>query len=227
MDRFRIRHIAGTGLNGVLAKVGLRVVDRHAMSLLDWMRSEATAIPLPPHELSDGWVQVRPLLPRDAPAIASDSNDRDVATWVGLSPYSVEDAQRWIETRQVARQLGQELELALVDPKTDRFAGCLGLHRFDWATGRVEMWFWLSPEGRGRGLMTHAVRLVSMWVFASLPVNRVELVTRTDNTRARALAVRSGFREEGVLRDCLVREPYKYDAVLFSLLRSERLAAAA
>ena len=54
--------------------------------------------------------------------------------------------------------------------------------------------YWLLPEGRQRGLVTLAVRLVLKWAFEESEVRRVALYTMEGNRPSERVAMRCGFR---------------------------------
>ena len=87
--------------------------------------------------------------------------------------------------------------------------------------GRVELGYWLLPEGRGRGRATRAVQLVSRWALSQPGVARLELATASENTASQRVAERSGFQREGVLRSYNLVDGSREDAVFFSLLPGE------
>ena len=88
-------------------------------------------------------------------------------------------------------------------------------------SGRVEVGYWLLPEGRGKGRATRAVRLLSRWALAQPGVSRLELATSPENNASQQVAERSGFRREGTLRSYHVVDGRREDAVFFSLLPGE------
>ncbi len=144
-------------------------------------------VPLP--VLSDGRVLLRASEPRDLPAIDAGIHDPDVIRWIGPPAGSAHDVvvrneERW-------RHGSPALSICDLDgtcvgkvwmtvPETDRSTGFVG--------------YWLLPVGRGRGLATSAVRLLSAWALRELGVTNVRLVTAPDNQRSQRVAERSGFR---------------------------------
>jgi RimJ/RimL family protein N-acetyltransferase len=144
-------------------------------------------IPLP--VLSDGNVLLRPAEHRDLPAIEAGMHDPDVVRWIGPPEGSAHDVLVQIEERWA--QGSPTLAICELDgtfvgkvwlrvPETDRSTGFVG--------------YWLLPIGRGRGLATSAVRLVSSWAVRELGITNVRLTAAPDNVRSQRVAERSGFR---------------------------------
>lgn len=119
-------------------------------------------------------------------------HDPDVMRWIGPPEGSAHDVlvrneERWAlgsPTLSICELDGTCVgKVWMHVPETDRSTGFVG--------------YWLLPLGRGRGLATSAVRLISTWAVAELGVTNIRLVTEPDNTRSHRVAERSGFRRVG------------------------------
>jgi RimJ/RimL family protein N-acetyltransferase len=139
--------------------------------------------------LTDGRVLLRAAEPRDLPALEVGIHDPDVLRWIGPQPSSagdvlVKDEEWWA---------GGSPTLMICEPD----GTCVGkvwmtVLETDRSTGFVG--YWLLPVGRGRGLATSAVRLLSTWAVRELGVTNVRLRTAPENVRSQRVAERSGFR---------------------------------
>ena len=78
--------------------------------------------------------------------------------------------------------------------------------------------YWLCKEFTGQGLMTEAVKLLSAFAFATLKLNRLELLVSVHNGKSAAVAARCGFMEEGINRDYELINGKFVDHRRFSLL---------
>jgi RimJ/RimL family protein N-acetyltransferase len=139
--------------------------------------------------LSDGRVVLRAAEPRDLPAIEAGIHDPEVIRWIGPPEGTAEDVLRQNEQRWT---LGSPtLSICELD------GTCVGkvwvnVRDPDTSTGFVG--YWLLPAGRGRGLATSAVRLISAWAMGELGLGALRLTTAPDNDRSHRVAERSGFR---------------------------------
>ena len=61
-------------------------------------------------------------------------------------------------------------------------------------TWLADIAYWLLPDGRQRGLVTRAVRLLLKWAFDESDVRRVALYTKEGNEASERVALRCGFR---------------------------------
>lgn len=143
--------------------------------------------PLP--RLADGRVLLRAFEVGDLAAIEDGMQDPDVIRWIGPPEGSAADVLAQVDERWAHGSP----TLAICDPD----GTCLGkvwmtVRPSDPSSGFVG--YWLLPAGRGRGLATSAVRLLSTWALRQLGLTTVRLVTSPDNERSQRVAERSGFR---------------------------------
>ncbi len=178
--------------------------------------------PAPP--LADDVVLLRPWREADAPATFLAFSDPVVQrfSWPQPTPDSEEDTRQYFAELEAARLLGEELNLALVPPgDTGVVLGGGSLYDVRPEQGCASVGYWLSPGARGRGVATHAVRLLARWTFAELGLARLELTCSTDNEASQRVARRCGFAREGVLRSHVPGQDGRRDTVVYGLLPGE------
>ena len=86
---------------------------------------------------------------------------------------------------------------------------------------RATVGYWLLPDARGKGLVAHALVLVSRWGFDQLGVKRIGLLADPRNAASVRVAERAGFQREGVLRSWVDVNGERVDHVSFSLLPAD------
>jgi ribosomal-protein-alanine N-acetyltransferase len=57
-----------------------------------------------------------------------------------------------------------------------------------------EMSYWVAAHGRGRGVATAALRLLSAWALTTLGLSELRLWCHADNVPSRRVAERAGYR---------------------------------
>jgi signal transduction histidine kinase/RimJ/RimL family protein N-acetyltransferase len=184
-------------------------------------RARPTARPrLPPDPpLCDEAVLLRLLGPDDAEAIAAACSDPEIARWIPVPvPYTLHDALDFVDGVGDGWATGTELTLAIEERASGALVGMIGLHSGD-APGRASVGYWLAPGARGRGLATRAVRLLATWAFADPTLERLELTTLVGNDASGRVALRAGFRREGILRRYLAFRETLVDAVMYATVR--------
>lgn len=179
-------------------------------------------LPTPP--LADDVVLLRPWHEADVPTRLMAAGDPVTQrfAWPRTTPFAQQDAISFFVEQEQARLRGEELNVAFVEPSDDEVVlGGGSLYDVDLEQGRAAVGYWLAPDARGRGVATHAVRLLVRWAFEHLGVARLELTCAPDNRASQRVAERCGFTREGVLRSHMPFKGGRRDTVMFSLLPGE------
>ncbi len=180
--------------------------------------------PDPP--LTDGVVSLRPWRKEDIAVLPGlIDGDSEIERWLELmpSPYTTKDAREWISRANEAWRTGLFLPFALLDAEAEQVVGGLGFNSIDIDGATGEIGYWLSAGARGRGLTTRALRLVTLWGFEELGLERVQVRIEPENLVSCRVAERAGYRREGVVRSARynVRLRRRVDFVLYSALPGE------
>jgi RimJ/RimL family protein N-acetyltransferase len=179
-------------------------------------------IPFPSPPLGDAVVALRPWRETDVPALLNAFTDAWFQRFSDWAPETETDAHRHLATYEQARERGEQIEFALVEPRSHGVVlGGGSLNSVDLEPGRAAVGYWLAPHARGRGVATHAVRLIAQWAFDDVGIARLELTCGPDNLASQRVAERCGFTREGVLRSHLPFKGRRRDTVLFGLLPGE------
>ena len=146
----------------------------------------------------------------DASWITEACNDPDIAQFiVGMPP-----PRRWASST--------DAEFVIADAAHAEPLGVVSLRIAERDPGLAAVGYWLRPEARGRGAATVAVRLIALWAFNELGVQRLELTTAPENVASQRVAERAGFSREGVLRGLVAtKDNGRRDSVMFSLLPAD------
>jgi ribosomal-protein-serine acetyltransferase len=99
-----------------------------------------------------------------------------------------------------------------------RYVGGIGVHFIRQESKRTELGYWLAESAQGRGIMTRACAAMTGWCFDELKLNRVEIQCARENARSRAVPIRLGFVEEGILRQVGTAEAGFVDHVVYGML---------
>ena len=133
-----------------------------------------------------------------------------------LRPWKVEDALWYVESRddevfrwtsekrdltleateKAIRSIGGDpnaIGLAISDRMNEELLGNVALSFRQDDDRCAEIMYWLAPGGRGRGVATGAVKLLSRWAFDVLKLERIRLKMHPENVRSRSVATRAGY----------------------------------
>ena len=110
--------------------------------------------------------------------------------------------------------------MALVD-MSDTIIGAFSFHKSD--DFELEIGYRIvTASARGSGYGSEALPLFSSYLFNCHPeITRLKIRTAEDNLASRHLAEKSGFQQEGILRQAYFYRGHMTNMVIYSLLRSE------
>ncbi|KAK4128698.1 acyl-CoA N-acyltransferase [Parathielavia appendiculata] len=177
--------------------------------------------PIPPPVITLTKSHLRLVHPSDAPAMTRAANSPAVAKYMTnrfASPYTIEDAYRWIAFASAFKVLPN---MNICDPTTDTCIGGIGIKTKEDVEARCfEIGYWLGEESWGKGIMSEVVPAYVKWVFETFPeVIRLEAVVFEGNDASARLLKKAGFVHEGTRRKAGVKAGRVFDIMMFGLLR--------
>ncbi len=169
-----------------------------------------------PQTLTDGVVVLREFREDDRAVVLSTMGDVLVHTWLNMPAEPRDsDFDSLLRTARNGRATGERIDYAVTEAGRDVAVGAVIASRRH--RDNYEVAYLAGAAGRGRGLMTHAVRLLCDWLFRE-GVGRLELRTHPDNEPSQRLAERAGFQREGLERRSIWLHGRRQDAIVWSLL---------
>ncbi|HTR33739.1 MAG TPA: GNAT family protein [Gaiellaceae bacterium] len=169
-----------------------------------------------PATLSDGVVVLRELREDDRAVVLSTMRDPLVARWLNMPPEPGDAAfDSLLRVARAGRASGERWDWAVTAAGDDRALGSVVASRRH--RDNVELAYLAGEGGRGRGLMTRAVRVACDALFAA-GFGRLEVRTHPDNLPSQRLAQRCGFHLEGRERQSIWLHGRREDALVWSLL---------
>jgi RimJ/RimL family protein N-acetyltransferase len=149
--------------------------------------------------LHSGRLTLRPWQPSDAPAVEAIMADQRMLQYLNFpNPYTAEAARQFTtEFAPKARETGVELGCALAENATGTVVGAAGLHLSP--NTDPEIGYWVAVPHWGNGYATEASQTLARFAFDA-GARRVQIRCDVANTGSARVALRAGFRFEGVLR---------------------------
>jgi RimJ/RimL family protein N-acetyltransferase len=169
-------------------------------------------------------VAIRPFRKKDAAELfqAVRESVEDLSPWMPWchSEYSITEASEWIEKQIAAFEAGEEFNFAIEDD--GRLVGVCGLNGISRENRVANLGYWVRSSQSRRGIATRATQLLADWAFQNTDLNRLEILVAIQNHPSLRVAAKAGAVWEGVLRARLRHRSVMHDAVLFSIVRSDR-----
>jgi [ribosomal protein S5]-alanine N-acetyltransferase len=163
--------------------------------------------------------RLRPYRSGDEIAICAVADDFMVARWMTRAfphPYTLRDAQRWIEIATGS----SPNEFYAIDVE-GIVAGGIGVEpRGGERSGTALFGYWLGQAYWGRGIGTDAARTLADYALSAGNLRRLEASVFAPNTASARVLEKCGFSLEGRLRAYYVdRSGELCDALMFARLR--------
>ncbi|CAM4407588.1 GNAT family protein [Paenibacillus phoenicis] len=108
-----------------------------------------------------------------------------------------------------------------VKAESDRVIGTCGFHNWSKEHYKAEVGYELNPDYWRQGVMTEVLQEILRFGFEDLGLNRIEAYIDPDNIRSRYLLEKTGFHEEGYLKETFFEKNQFVDAVVFALLKKQ------
>lgn len=176
-------------------------------------------------ELTDGVIRLRPYHVDDADELyrAVRESLSELQPWMPWChpDYSIAESRDWLAARAEARSKGTEYDFRISDARTDEYLGGVGLNQIKESYRSANLGYWLKRSATGRGVATHAARLVARFGFEELNLVRIEIVAAVGNLASQRVAEKVGAVREGIMRKALIIRGVEHDAVLTALVADD------
>lgn len=123
--------------------------------------------------------------------------------------------------QQSLQQLNNQEALALGIFDNGKVIGGVGMHDWDQETKRAQIGYWINAEQEGKGIVNRSLVKFLEFLFDKTGFNKIEIHFVQSNKRSAKVASRLGFKVEGIIRQCIMRNGMPEDMVITGLLKSE------
>ncbi len=166
-------------------------------------------------KLTDGTVTLRNFRRTDKYRMAEMANNEKVA--INLrdafpSPYSVADAQQFINTF-----IGQKPLRVFAIEYLGKYVGNIGLHKqTDVYSKSAELGYFIGESYWNRGITTRAVKLICDYGFKELDVVRIYSGVFEFNLPSQRVLEKCGFEREAVLKSAVCKKDRIFDEIRYA-----------
>jgi RimJ/RimL family protein N-acetyltransferase len=148
-------------------------------------------------------LQLRQFSADDAELLERAFSDPALALWNPGRGTGRDAVLEWLESRNDWAD-GSHVSWAVAD-RDETLVGSVSVFGIDTDQAVAEIGYWIAPWARRLGLASAAVGAATEVAFADLGLHRIRLHHAVDNVASCAVAARTGYRLEGVLR-----QSYRY-----------------
>lgn len=168
-------------------------------------------------------LSMRPIDFSDTSAIQTAAGERHVAdTMISVPhPYQDGESDRYIKNSLLEREQGKAISFSILLKSGKQFLGLIEVREIEREHLQAELSFWLATEACGNGYMQEALKAVVSYCFVDLGLNRLYAYHMVRNPASCKVLEKSGFTQEGFLRQ-RVRKWGKFeDVILQAILKGE------
>ena len=165
-------------------------------------------------------VYLRPLEKSDAKKTCCWVNNPEVRQFLSCQNFiSLFEEEKWIES---ANKKKNEEPLAIAVKGTDLPIGVIGMVGIDWRNRRATTGALIGEkEYWGKGYGTEAKLLLLKHAFDTLGLEKICSEVLSTNPRSKAYLEKTGYKEEGCLRQHFLVNGKKVDAYVMALFRED------
>lgn len=148
---------------------------------------------------------------RDLNFVIESENESENAKYIG----------NWSKDKHLESLSNSDiLHLIIEDSKTNQLIGYIIMAGLDNPNHNVEFKrFVICNKGKGFG--KESLKLIKEYCFSELNAHRLWLDVRYKNKRAQSVYKSQGFKEEGILRECIYYQGNYESLILMSILENE------
>lgn len=178
---------------------------------------------VPPVELTDRGILLRPLQLQDEAGLAAAAADGQLWRLRVTSVPEPGETAAYIANALAMQEAGNRLPFVVIEQASGQIIGCTSYHDILPTVGRLEIGYtWYGLRWQRTHVNTTCKWLMLRHAFETLGCNTVGWRTDNFNVRSQRAIERLGARKDGVIRgNALRRDGTIRDTVMYSLSRGE------
>ena len=147
-------------------------------------------------------------------------NDAEV-TYYQDKGYFPNTREKQRDYYQAIQASSSDVVLAIVEPKSGRHIGNVGLHHIDWIHRTAVLGIVIGEKDAwGKGFGKEAWRLITDYGFETLNLHKITATVLEGNEASMACAFASGYEQEGTQKEQTYRHGRYHDLIFVGLTRS-------
>nr|WP_319570187.1 GNAT family protein [uncultured Draconibacterium sp.] len=165
---------------------------------------------------------IRPITIDDKNEIFEYRRDKEVNKYQGWIPETIEDVELFIG--KISEQINVPetwFQFVVVDKKTKKIVGDLGIHFIDLENKQAEIGCTLNKDFQNKGFATESLEKVIDYLFNELNKHRIITSIDPENKNSIRLVERIGFRKEAHFVESLLINGKWVDDLIYALVEKD------
>ncbi len=155
----------------------------------------------------------------DATRLVALANNKNVSRYLVYTfpfPYTMRDAELWIETGSTANG-----SVTKVIEYRGEFVGSVGITpQTGWKSHSAEIGYWVGEAYWGKGIATEALRQMTTLVFSNGIYRRLFAPVLGPNKTSMRVLEKCGYRLEAIFKQDLFKDGQYFDGYYYAAYRS-------
>ncbi|QSQ27652.1 GNAT family N-acetyltransferase [Pyxidicoccus parkwayensis] len=175
---------------------------------------------MPPPLTTDRFTLQR-IEPEDRPFIFEGLSHPQVIPFYGVRYDSLEATQAQMAFFEALERDGTGQWWKIVSRQSQEALGAIGFNHYQAQHRKAELGYWLLPRFWKQGILTEVMPALLCYMQREKGIHRIEALVEEGNTASNRLLERMGFRHEGTLRDCEMKDGRYISLRVYSLLSTD------
>src|SRR5689334_19553946 len=135
---------------------------------------------------------------KDAPQLAEviRANHEHLASYMSFASADYSEANAHEFLQRSLHKIADETAFRWLIFADDAIIGMISFNTISTRFGSADIGYWLAKEWTGRGIMIDAIRAITDYGFGTLGLQRIEILTDTENEKSANSALRAGYQFE-------------------------------
>lgn len=164
---------------------------------------------------------LRQFRPEDVAQVYYGLSHPEVIRYYGVSYTSLEETATQMQWFKELEEEGTGLWWAICPADGRGFYGAIGYYKLSREHRKAELGFWLLPEYWKQGIISEALPPVIDHCFTHLRLHRIDALVETENQGSKNSLLKGGFRHEGCMRECELKNGRFISLDFFSRLATD------
>ncbi|MFA6105452.1 MAG: GNAT family N-acetyltransferase [Patescibacteria group bacterium] len=125
-----------------------------------------------------------------------------------IRPKTIKDEEKWLRKNPERRRKNSEFNYSIIH--IGEIVGAVGVKINSGRPHIGEIGYFLDEKYWGQGITTTAVKLLETICLKKLKLKRLEIVMQPGNKASEKVAIKCGYKKEGLLKKLLKHQDGKY-----------------
>ena len=130
-------------------------------------------------------------------------------------PRTIKEEKEFLRLNARKRKDKTEFNFSIIY-NGNELVGGIGVRIDQFRSHIGEIGYFVDERYWGKGIATYAVKELEKFIFLNLSLHRIEIRTAKENKASGKIAIKCGYKKEGILRHMLCVENRWHDCYLYS-----------